>query len=84
MSTPQIMVLSMVVDSSHEIWVDVNIILLSSTRASRLQEPSQSLYNTRRYSSAWRYRSSCSIGESIPMALKAAFFQDVTIFLVVL
>lgn len=27
MSTLQIMVLSVVVDSSHEIWVDVNIIL---------------------------------------------------------
>ena len=38
------------------------------------------LYTTRRYSSACAYRSSCSIGLSSPMALKAAFFHDVTMF----
>ena len=38
------------------------------------------LYRTRRYSSACAYRSSCSIGVSRPIALNAAFFQDVTMF----
>lgn len=38
------------------------------------------LYKTRRYSSACRYRSSCSMGLSRPIALYAAFFQEVTMF----
>ena len=38
------------------------------------------LYRTRRYSSACRYRSSWSIGLSKPIALKAAFFHEVTMF----
>lgn len=38
------------------------------------------LYMTRKYSSARAYLSSCSIGSSIPIALNAAFFHEVTIF----
>lgn len=38
------------------------------------------LYNSRKYSSAWAYRSSCSIGVSMPIALKADFFHEVTMF----